>query len=219
MPLKRLLHAGCGHCTNRPPADFDTYKEVRLDCDPMVEPDIVASIVAMPQVADSTFDAVLCSHVLEHVFGHEVPMALREFLRVLKPGGKLWWNSPDLQAIGGKLALDQADHALYLSGMGPVAPLDMIYGHRASVARGDTFMQHKTGFTASIVKHLLVACGFEQIEVDRRVLYELKATAQKGEDHADQEPSTEGELDGRIQHDTVADDIPNRFGARGILPQ
>jgi len=179
MGMKFLLHAGCGSKLNKPPREYAAYKEVRLDCNKLVDPDIIASIVAMPQVDDNRYDAIFCSHVLEHLFSHEVGMALAEFARVLKPGGELWVQCPDLQAIGGRLALDQADVVVYRGGIGPVSPLDMIYGHRGAIGAGNTFMAHRTGFTQSVLKNALDTAGFLSVKIDRDTAFELKATARK----------------------------------------
>jgi SAM-dependent methyltransferase len=43
-------------------------------------------ITAMPDIEAASYDAVLCSHVLEHVDDHA---ALAELFRILKPGGVL----------------------------------------------------------------------------------------------------------------------------------
>ena len=185
MGLKRLLHAGCGSRLNTPPREFAAFKETRLDCNPMVGPEILASIVAMPMVRDDSFDAVFCSHTLEHLFAHEVAMALAEFRRVLLPGGELVVSTPDLQSIGGKLALDQADYVLYQSAIGPITALDVLYGHRGSIVAGNAFMGHKTGFTSSVMKAALAAAGFTKIEVERdpnpNAAFQLNARARKSE--------------------------------------
>lgn len=47
---------------------------------------------------DSTFDVVSCLEVLEHVFDKDV--ALKELLRVLKPGGRLILSTPNLNSDG-----------------------------------------------------------------------------------------------------------------------
>lgn len=53
--------------------------------------DIVSDITSIPE-ADSSFDAVLCTEVLEHV---PTPVeAIREFSRLLKPGGTLILTAP-----------------------------------------------------------------------------------------------------------------------------
>lgn len=191
MGVKRLLHAGCGSKLNKVPREFAAYEEVRLDCAAAVAPDIVASIVAMPMIEESSFDAIYCSHTLEHLYAHEVAMALVEFNRILKPGGCVLICTPDLQSIGGKLALDQADFLVYQSPIGPVTALDMIYGMRSAIGAGNLFMGHKTGFTASVLKNALDAAGFVKVEVSRDKPYELHAHAQKESKDASSERSAE----------------------------
>lgn len=53
--------------------------------------DIVCDIVAIPQ-PDRSFDAILCSEVLEHI--PDPTKALDEFARLLKPGGTLILTAP-----------------------------------------------------------------------------------------------------------------------------
>lgn len=179
--MKKLLHAGCGSKLNKVPHEFGAMKEVRLDLNPQVAPDIIASIVAMPMVEDESFDAVFCSHCLEHLYAFEVAMALREFARVLKSGGMLRIHVPDLQSIGGKIALDEIDSILYPSLIGFITPLDMLYGHQGSVGSGNLYMQHRTGFTQSLLKRRLEDAGFGKIDIDRETKFELVAHAFKSE--------------------------------------
>lgn len=53
--------------------------------------DLVSDIAAIP-VDDASFDAVLCTEVIEHV--PDPVAALRELTRVLKPGGRLIITAP-----------------------------------------------------------------------------------------------------------------------------
>jgi len=53
--------------------------------------DIVSDIVSIP-VDDSSFDYILCTEVLEHV--PDAVSAIREFSRILKPGGVLLTTAP-----------------------------------------------------------------------------------------------------------------------------
>lgn len=53
--------------------------------------DIVSDIIDIP-VDDGVFDAILCSEVLEHLEKPE--LAIKEFSRILKPGGKLILTAP-----------------------------------------------------------------------------------------------------------------------------
>jgi protein O-GlcNAc transferase len=192
MSVKTLLVVGCGPKGILLPREFAAYRPTRLDADESLEPDIVASMVAMPMIADKTYDGAHASHVIEHLYFHEVTLALQELWRVLKPGGLLRIAVPDLQAFGSMLALDKADNTLYVGGLGPVAPVDMLYGHRGHVAQGNVLMAHKSGFTGSLLKTMLQRAGFKKVEIDRETKFELIARATKGADDASEVAETEG---------------------------
>lgn len=177
---KRVLHVGCGAPNPaKLPAMFfpaDSWAELRLDIDATVAPDIVASITDMRAVADASVDAVWSSHNLEHLFPHEVPLALAEFRRVLKPDGFALMTMPDLQQIAALVAEDRLTEAAYMSPMGPITPLDMLYGHGASLAQGNAFMGHRGGFTVRSLEAALLAAGFPQVRVMRDGAFALWAT-------------------------------------------
>jgi predicted SAM-dependent methyltransferase len=75
-----VLHVGCGAASrDKLPAHSIPAKEwaeIRLDLDPVVEPGLVASITDLAAVPDASVDAVWSPHNLEHLFPHEVPLAL-----------------------------------------------------------------------------------------------------------------------------------------------
>lgn len=180
-PRRTVLHVGCGaaHPDKLPAAFFvhDEWHELRLDIDPAVAPDITASITAMPMVDDASVDAVWSAHNIEHLGAHEVPAALGEFHRVLRPGGFALITTPDLQQIAALVAEDRLEDAAYVSAMGPIAPLDMIYGLRSALAGGNGFMAHRCGFTASSLEALLGRAGFAPVRVIRDGHFALWATA------------------------------------------
>lgn len=181
---KTVLNVGCGYpLRQRLHKHFHgpEWREIRLDVDPAVRPDIVSSMTDMSPVASQSVDAVWSSHNLEHLHRHEVPGALAEFIRVLKPGGLLLVTLPDLQQVAELVVTDRLEDEAYVSLSGPVTALDMIFGHTASLARGYPFMAHKTGFTLRSLQNLLVEAGFVGVRVKSGAAFDLWAAAHKPE--------------------------------------
>ena len=167
---KRVLHVGCGAAAKEklhPAFRGPEWEEVRLDIDPDVKPDIIASLTHMPMVEDGSMDAIYSSHNLEHLYPHEVEVALREFFRVLKTDGVALLTMPDLQTVAAMVATGGLNDTAYLSSMGPIAPLDILYGFRPSLAQGNHFMAHKTGFTGGTLMQSMISAGFAAATVHR----------------------------------------------------
>ena len=155
------------------------WREIRLDLDPAVRPDIVCSITDMTPVATNSADAIWSSHNLEHLQRHEVPLALRECMRVLKPRGLLLLTLPDLRQVAQLVVEDRLEDQAYNSSSGPITPLDMIFGHTASLALGNQFMAHRSGFTARSLHKLLIQAGFVEVSLRQGASFDLWATGYK----------------------------------------
>ena len=112
-------------------------------------------------IDDKSFDAIYSSHNLEHVYPHEVDIVLREFYRVLKDDGEVYIGVPDLQGVAKHVAEGNLIGTLYQSGAGPIAAIDILYGHRASLQEGKHYMAHKCGFTSKVLLGLLRGAGFK----------------------------------------------------------
>jgi SAM-dependent methyltransferase len=165
---KLLLHVGSGpknlkvvHPLFRTPE----WVEVRLDIDPNAEPDLVASMLDMSAVPADSVDAVWSGNNLEHLYPHEVPTALREFLRVLKSDGFALIAVPDLRRIAQAVAADRLTEPLYDTPAGKVTPLDALFGFGSALAAGNLFMAHHTGFTPRSLDAALRESGFNHVEL------------------------------------------------------
>jgi predicted SAM-dependent methyltransferase len=99
--MKSFLHVGCGpqNKTGLKGFNTDEWKEIRFDIDENVKPDIQGTLTDMSLVGTSSVDAIYSSHNIEHIFAHEVPIALKEFNRVLKDDGIVVITCPDLQSV------------------------------------------------------------------------------------------------------------------------
>jgi predicted SAM-dependent methyltransferase len=162
--MKTFLHVGCGpKRKDRTTTAFAQWNELRFDIDEIVEPDLVGTMTDMSSVASESVDAVFSSHNIEHLYPHEVPLALREFLRVLKSNGIAVITCPDLQSVCALVAQDKLLEPAYSSPAGPIAPLDILYGLRSSMAQGNLYMAHRCGFTQKVLRGTLQALGFKSV--------------------------------------------------------
>jgi hypothetical protein len=179
--MRTVLHVGCGRKDIRGlPAFFQdgSWSEIRLDIDRDVRPDVIGTMTDMGAVPTGSVHALFSSHNVEHLYPHEVPAALAEFRRVLSPDGFALVTCPDLQAVAALIGQDRLLEPAYHSGMGPIAPLDILYGHRASIARGNRFMAHRGGFTMRTLGQALADAGFGRVMAKRRpVAFDLWALA------------------------------------------
>jgi predicted SAM-dependent methyltransferase len=172
--MKTLLHVGCGsNRKNRTTVGFNTpeWQEIRLDIDRSVEPDILGSMTDMGVVASGSVDAIFSSHNIEHLYPHDVPVALSEFLRVLNPEGLAVITCPDLQSVCALVAENKLTQPAYESPAGPIAPIDILYGHRASMQQGKLYMAHRCGFTKDVLGHTLRHAGFKTVATLARPQY------------------------------------------------
>lgn len=181
--MKTFLHVGCGlkkkKQTTQTFAQGD-WQEVRLDIDPAAQPDIVGTMLDMSAVASESVDAVFSSHNIEHLYPHEVPLALKEFLRVLRPEGFVVITCPDLRSVARLIVDDQLTEAAYTSPAGPIAPLDILYGHRPHLAVGNLYMAHRCGFTLKVLIATLQAAGFASVAgIQRASFFDLWAVGTK----------------------------------------
>ena len=179
--MKTFLHVGCGSKRkDSTTKGFNTpeWHELRLDIDKNVVPDIVGTMTNMSAVLDETVDAVFSSHNIEHLYPHEVPVALAEFKRILNPGGFVVITCPDLQSVCALVADDKLTDAAYTAPAGPIAPLDILYGYRPAMAKGNLYMAHRCGFTQKVLTNTLQAAGFAMVACKRREFhYDLWALA------------------------------------------
>jgi predicted SAM-dependent methyltransferase len=180
VKARRVLNIGSGpRSIRKANAIFDPtgWQEVRMDLDPLVRPDVVGSMTDMhAHFGAERFDAVWSSHSLEHLHSYEIPVALKEFRRVLKDDGFALITCPDLETVMTLFLEHGSDHVVYRSAAGPITPLDMMFGHSRSIAAGAVHMAHHSGLTSDRLGGLLLEAGFVEAVTKRRD-YDLWALA------------------------------------------
>jgi len=94
------------------PTIADGRVNVHLGCGPIDDPEFInvdaigfghvhylATVHPLPMFKNDTVDLIYVSHCLEHLDIVDVPKALEEWCRVIKPGGTLRLAVPDFEAI------------------------------------------------------------------------------------------------------------------------
>jgi len=118
----------------------------------------------LSRFSDNTFLELYASHVLEHFdFRHEVELVLREWWRVLVPGGRLYVSVPDMDVLCSLFLCKQAlsiEQRFHL--------IRMIFG-----AHTDCHDFHFAGFNREFLEHYLEKAGFATpFVVDRFNLFD-----------------------------------------------
>jgi SAM-dependent methyltransferase len=150
------------------PAYFNDWKQLRVDVDPSVEPDIVADLTDLSSIPDKHADAVWASHCIEHLYEHQVMTALNEFRRVVRDDGFVCVIVPDLQAVANYIAADRLSEPIYDSPAGPITPHDIFFGYGAAIADGRTSMAHRCGFTPGVLQKCFEQLTFGEVVLRRR---------------------------------------------------
>ena len=183
MSGKKVLNVG-GNSKEIPlPPQYAGYEHLLLDIDPKGSPDIVCDARMLATLSPGQFDAVYCSHNLEHYYRHEVPKVLSGILHVLKDDGFAQIKVPDLSEVM-RVAVEQGldiDDILYESSAGPIMVLDVLYGYSVEIERSARdYYAHKTGFTPKSLMTALLKAGFAKVYMGAGNL-EINALAFKAE--------------------------------------
>ena len=183
---KKVLNVGGNSKAIPLPSRYADFEHLLLDIDPRGKPDIVCDARTLTTLEAGQFDAVYCSHNLEHYYRHDVPKVLAGFLHVLKEGGFAEIKVPNIAEVM-KETVERGldiDDVLYQSPAGPIMVLDVLYGYSVEIERsGQDFFAHKTGFTPKSLVKAIRAAGFSVIYTGARPL-EISAFAFKGTPNA-----------------------------------
>lgn len=166
MATKKVLNVGGNSKDIALPDIYKGWEQVWLDIDPAVNPDVLCDARELITLPANTYDAIYCSHNLEHYYHHDVKKVLAGFYHVLKESGFAHIRVPDMGAVMRAFVENDMDinDVLYESPAGPITIQDVMYGWGKEIERsGNDFFAHKTGFTESSLTATLMAAEFYQV--------------------------------------------------------
>ncbi|MDC3409667.1 methyltransferase domain-containing protein [bacterium] len=90
-------------------SQFDDWQQDVLDIDASQNPDILADARELIEQQAENYDAVYCSHNLEHYYLHDAKKVLIGFRHVLKPDGHAYITVPDLKQVMAQVVNENLD--------------------------------------------------------------------------------------------------------------
>jgi SAM-dependent methyltransferase len=132
------------------------------------KPDIVANVSERLPFPDDYADLILSVHVIEHFYRWEVLEVLREWVRVLKPGGIMVCECPNL--LSACEAMLRKPEASAGTGKEVARSMWVLYG---DPNWRDPLMCHRWGYTPVSASALLREAGLVDV-VQRSAHYKLK---------------------------------------------
>lgn len=149
-PAPIRLNIGCG----------DKILSGYINCDALASRggggrvDVLCDIAQPLPFADGTVDELLAVHVIEHMWPWQTPDILRDWRRVLKPGGRIVLECPNLLTACEEILRNPAT-----VGPGPEGQRTMwvLYG---DPRWRDPLMTHRWAFTPESLKAALLQAGF-----------------------------------------------------------
>ncbi len=125
-------------------------------------PDVICDLHELIPFDADYADEVMAIHVVEHFWRWEIEAVLREWIRVLKPGGKLILECPNLQsACEAFLADPDVRSRPDKSGQ---TTMWVLYGDPSWM---DPLMVHRWGYTPGSLANLLHSLGLVDVKQER----------------------------------------------------
>jgi len=143
----RKLHIG----GKIPHSDWEIFNAI-----PGTDVDHVGNAKDLSCFSDKTFAEIYASHVLEHFdYMGELDTVLKEWCRVLRPGGKLYISVPDMDTLAAlflmkdKLGAQERFHVMR-----------MIFGGHI-----DQYDYHMVGLNQEFLASFLLHAGFSDLKI------------------------------------------------------
>ena len=123
-----------------------------------IQPDVLCDLRSLAPFESGSADEVLAVHVVEHFWRWEAADVLREWVRVLKPGGRMVLECPNLQSACEAFLRDPATAAR--EDAAGQRSMWVFYG---DPAWKDPLMVHRWGYTPETLARLMAEAGLVDV--------------------------------------------------------
>ncbi len=122
------------------------------------QPDVICDIRKLSVFEDNYCDEILAVHVVEHFWRWEVEDVIKEWCRVLKPGGKMILECPNLQSACEEFLKNPEVYSQ--QGSQGQRTMWVFYG---DPQWKDPLMVHRWGYTPLSLSSLMRSCGLTNV--------------------------------------------------------
>lgn len=145
------LNVGCGRMV------LDGWFNIDIVQSPKAKRpiDLKADVRSIP-LEDGCADVLMALHVIEHFYHWEVQALLAEWKRLLKPGGKIILELPNLEAACRNYLKYRNTDKVHQMAMWP------FYG---DPTHKDEFMCHRWGYDPDSLSSELIKAGFRKVRI------------------------------------------------------
>lgn len=123
-----------------------------------MRPDVICDLHDLAPFADASADEILSVHVVEHFWRWEIGHVLREWVRVLKPGGRMIVECPNILSACRTFLEDPVENA-HEDQRGQ-RTMWVFYG---DPQWQDPLMIHRWGYTPESLREILVEAGLKDV--------------------------------------------------------
>lgn len=187
--MRKVLNVGGNTKDAAIPEYFGGWQHDLLDVDPSVRPDILCDARHLADhIAAGSYDAIYCSHNLEHYYRHDARRVLSGFVHALDGGGFVEIIVPDVAYVVQAMAANRLDidDPLYSCAAGTFSCADVIYGWDKEIEEsGNDFFAHKTGYSQKSLSKLLGEFFPLSVVLADNAMLRLRALAFKSEPSPD----------------------------------
>jgi SAM-dependent methyltransferase len=122
-------------------------------------PDVICDVRKLENFSDNYADEIMAIHVVEHFWRWEVVGILKEWVRVLKPGGKMILECPNLKSACEEFLKDSERHSQ--PDQNGQRTMWVFYGDPAWM---DPLMNHRWGYVPFSLAQVMFEAGLECLQ-------------------------------------------------------